>query len=107
MGAWGYGVWENDRALDWVTNVERFVRDHLTRSALHGNQARYEDWRASVRLLSMVWKETGSFDEATRDTAAARLGEILSDDEWLLAWDRPGAIRREIEEELKYLTNLK
>ena len=84
MGAWGYGTFENDNALDWISDFEAF----LTKSI---RSKWYDDNLAATHVLVSISLSSGGVDSFPNleivDLAYCRLNTILKDDKWLNSWD--------------------
>ena len=98
MGAWGYGNFENDDALDWADDFRDFLVRSI-KSKFHNKNL------AAIYLLASI-----SFDvEDTSalfpnfeviDLAYNRLETILKNDGWLFEWN-------DKEQKIKEINNLK
>jgi hypothetical protein len=87
MGAWHYGPFDNDAALDFSANLDAILLDGLT--------SKYnEEKRAAANLVKII----GAVQ--LYDEAYAALNSILNDDEWINNWDDPEQVLQQIESEL-------
>jgi hypothetical protein len=87
IGAWHYGPFDNDIALDFSANLNSILLDGLS--------SQYnEEKRAAANIIKII----GSGH--LYDEAYAALNSVLNDDEWINNWDDPEQVLQQIEAEL-------
>jgi hypothetical protein len=127
MGAWGYGPWANDSAMDWIGRVADGIAEAISeRLTPSTSPSEYDDVIGAADLLdSLTPEERPGFPEHEKVPRAKRWGRagkevpitlsyqaermrlyskaakaidsILADDEWFQAWNKPALKRDEVE----------
>jgi len=100
MGAWGYGPYENDSALDWLG-------DNITDRVEKGLRSKDE---AEVRVAAAVITDYLGKRDASDDLiddAIEKLEQLLDNERWVGSWNEPKKIRPAIKRQISRLKRLR
>lgn len=107
MGAWGHGPFDNDRALDWVSDVATPEMWNKLRITLEGEGN--DEIRAAARFVRCITngcRAAGPTDFDITEVAVGALERVLKDGDWLRGWDDPGKVRNDIITEIEFLKGI-
>jgi hypothetical protein len=110
MGAWGNGSFDNDAAMDFVSDLINFksLRKLVFKKSF--SDFDYHEVRVSAEILLHLHKiNTLWTDQEVIDKLIERLETIAADDEWFTTWidERDGRnIRRTIKRFIKGLKEI-
>ena len=103
MGAWGYGTFENDGALDHFWVVTEKIAECFTEKKPYTysttNFGSIEEMRVAAQLLVSIHRLL-SIDDTFLSKAYKAVKAISEDEEWISSWDDEKTIRKEIASEL-------
>ena len=110
MGAWGYGVYSNDSALDFVWNLSDYSIPELIASALaDGEEEKLrvagDVFVQTYNLLDMAISDENWLKQTKADLIEA-IQNILDDNEWIEQWGDTKLIRDNLNIELRALERL-
>lgn len=108
MGAWGIGPVDNDTAADWFFQLEKVPVPALVESGL--NSKNQDEVRAAAYLLTKVgggYMYPIDFREKHIDLAIEKIQDLYNNYDWISDWNNPDGVRKELEQELKALRDLK
>jgi hypothetical protein len=88
MGAWGTGSFENDSALDFISNIfnEKEIVKVIKSSKKRGWHAYDEARVAAATLLHLYKLDTLWCNQSTIDLLKEYIDVAKSDEEWLDSW---------------------
>lgn len=110
MGAWGYGSFENDTALDFIHDLINWKKLKKLIKKKQFNHRDYDELRISaeiiihLHLINKIWTEREIMDGLSRG-----LQQAIQDESWYESWkDESGAkdIMRQLKKFIKQLKNL-
>lgn len=105
MGAWGYGPFDNDSAMDFVS---LFVNSKELIKLVKQKDPDPNELRAAAAIIIQLHKVNDLwFDQEDIDKLIGRLEDVINDGEWFNSWKdtrEAGDIKREIR---KYIRELK
>lgn len=110
MGAWGYGSFENDSGMDFLSNLinEKEIEKLLKKKD-------FQDWDYdSIRITSEVLIHLHKINkfwvkQSTLDGLIEKLEFIINDDEWFESWDdnlRAKLLKKQLKKFISQLSNL-
>lgn len=105
MGAFGYGSFDNDNALDFIPeliNIKQFEK-LVKKKTLDIND--YDRLRAGCELV-WILKEAVIFDEDLLPLLIKKLQIILADENYTASWREPEKIKRNIRGLIKKMEKL-
>lgn len=88
MGAWEYGIYDNDTALDFVGDLESFFIEKL-----NGSKEPEE-----IRVIADIAQH---LDLEILPNCVEELEFLLDDEDWINTWNDPDRIKGMIQEEIK------
>lgn len=105
MGAWGYGPFDNDSAMDFVS---LFVNSKELIKLVKQKDPDPNELRAAAAIIIQLHKiQDLWFDQEDIDKLIGRLEDVINDDEWFETW-RDSRDARDIKKEIrKYIRELK
>lgn len=106
MGAWGYEVYANDNALDFIWDLQRMpLPDFIVAGIKQGD----EYLRVAADLFVTNYSTLESMhDEWTTDTRLELIDKMseLANGEWAKDWDNEEKVRALLEQEIDALERL-
>ncbi len=87
MGAWGYGSFENDSALDFVGSLinEKAIKDLFKSKNKYAHN--YDEMRITAEILIHLHKIHDLWiEQETIDGLILGLEKCVADDEWFESW---------------------
>jgi len=111
MGAWGYGSFENDSALDFLSSLinEKEIKKLVNKKKLESYD--YDEIRITAEVLIHLHKINKYWvDQETIDGLIDGLNAAISDKEWIGSWDDSRAAQqliKQLKKFIKQLQNLK
>lgn len=109
MGAWGYGVFDNDSACDWIST---FVNNKALSKLVKQKDPDPNDLRAAAAVVIQLHKISSDhiwFDQEVLDKLVASLQCVLDEKEWFDTWRDPrdaNDIKREMRRYIRQLKEL-
>lgn len=101
MGAWSYGPFDNDTALDWLHGLEKTITDALVSSDP-------DVVRAASHITAILTSSTKLFCKSTiAQEAEEALESLLDNQKWIKSWDKKQLIEEEINKDLEVLKSIK
>jgi len=98
MGAWGYGPYDSDAALDWLDDIERPIVQSIKKALGEGTP--HEVIAAAGLLADLDKRPIDLCYEATKEDLyhkmVARLEKLKADGEWVKMWKNPELIGLQI-----------
>jgi hypothetical protein len=88
MGAWGYGSFDNDTAMDFVSTLlnQKVLKALVNKKRIDTWQ--YDEIRVSAEILIHLHKINKFWvDQDVIDGLIEKLNVIINDKEWLDGWD--------------------
>lgn len=84
MGAWGFGPFENDSALDWVSY---FISNKELAKLVKRKDPDPNDLRAAAEIVLALHKLNDLwFDQEVIDGLVKALEKVIDDEEWFDSW---------------------
>jgi len=105
MGAWGYKTFENDSALDWVSD---FINSKELTKLVKQKDPDPNELRAAAAIIIQLHKVNDLwFDQENIDKLIGRLEDVVNDGEWFKSWFSSRDARDIKKEMRKYIRELK
>ena len=107
MGAWGYGPFDNDSSLDWISY---FINCKTFTKLVKQKDPDPNELRAAAAIIIQLHKVYDLwFDQQDIDKLISHLEDVINDDEWFESWvsakDAKG-IKKEIHRYVRELKKL-
>lgn len=108
MGAWGYGAFDNDTALDFVPEIINF---DIIQAKINNENFYYDEARVATEILIHLDKLGGIWaEQKTIDLLIIVLKGLLEDKEWFGTWNskkNTAGIKKEVKGYIKALKKIK
>jgi len=107
MGAWGYGSFENDSALDFLSSLinEKAIKKLFKTKSKHHN---YDEIRITAEILIHLHKINRFWvDQSTIDGLIDGLNVAINDKEWVSGWKSQTDARLLVKQLKKFVKQLK
>jgi hypothetical protein len=102
MGAWGFGPFDNDGAMDWFdTKMSGEIRAVLRLAVANPDREYTAEARAAIRCAIMLCQDKIRVHDEVLDLAERFLLAALADKAARKAWNDPRAYEQELREELE------
>lgn len=89
MGAWGYGSFDNDSAMDFISELinEKSIKKIINKKRIESYE--YDKIRVAAEILIHLHKLSDIIwvYQSTIDGIVEGLKVAISDDEWFESWD--------------------
>lgn len=105
MGAFGYGPFDCDGALNWYESITKILKKEISKKSLD-----YETVRSIAEFIWInrnelyLWNHNG---QKMLQLLISKLKKILDDKSWIDDWDDPLKIKRNIRNQIYKLEKLK
>jgi Domain of unknown function (DUF4259) len=112
MGAWHYGPFENDSALDWLDRVERDIYNRIRGELRAAGDNHMERVAAAALLVELTEKRRQPLHLDLNyeahigglfDLAITAIGEVRNDAEEIAEWKHPKLYTKSLDDLLRQL----